>query len=295
MKHAFLLTISIAILAACSGKTAFDATGTFEAFTVTVSAETNVKILSFDAAEGETLLAGDLICKIDSTALLLQRNTLAQQQKALLAGKPDQARQLSALKEQISKQNTEITRLRALVADNAVPRKQLEDAEAGLAVLQSQYDASLSSLGKSSASIDGNAAVITTQMDQVDWNIGKCRVTAPVGGTVLAQYARAGEFAAAGKPLVKIGDTDHMYLRAYFSSDQLSRLSLGQKVKVWADFGGDERYPYEGTVTWIAEDSEFTPKNIQTKSSRANLVYAAKIAVKNDGKLKIGLYGEVEL
>lgn len=295
MKQALLLSICLFIVSSCGNKTAFDATGTFEAVTVTVAAETNGKILSFDVAEGDVLHAGDVICQIDSTALILQRNTMVQQQKALLAGKPDQARQLSALKEQINKQKTEIARLQSLVADNAVPRKQLEDAEAGLTVLQSQYDATLSTLGKSSASIDGNAAVITTQIDQVDWNIRKCRVAAPVGGTVLAQYARSGEFTATGKPLVKIGDTEHMYLRAYFSSDQLSRLSLGQKVKVWADFGGDERYPYEGTVTWIATDSEFTPKNIQTKSSRADLVYSTKIAVKNDGKLKIGLYGEVEL
>ncbi len=279
---------------ACGNRNTFDATGTFEAVTVTISAQSTGRIVSFNAAEGDKLNAGDAVCSIDSTALLLQRNTLIQQQKALLAGKPDQARQLAALKEQIAKQHKEISRLQALTADNAVPLKQLEDAQSNLAILQSQYDAMLSSLSKSSASIDGNVAVITTQLDQVDYNIEQCNVTTPVAGTVLAQYARTGEFVSAGKPLVKIADTDNMYMRAYVTSDQLSAITIGRKVKVWADFGADERYPYEGTVTWIASESEFTPKNIQTKNSRANLVYAVKIAVKGDDRLKIGLYGEVE-
>ena len=279
---------------ACGNRNTFDATGTFEAVTVTISAQSTGRIVSFNAAEGDRLNAGDAVCSIDSTALLLQRNTLLQQQKALLAGKPDQARQLAALKEQIAKQHKEISRLQALTADNAVPLKQLEDAQSNLAILQSQYDAMLSSLSKSSASIDGNVAVITTQLDQVDYNIDQCNVTTPVAGTVLAQYARTGEFVSAGKPLVKIADTDNMYMRAYVTSDQLSAITIGRKVKVWADFGADERYPYEGTVTWIASESEFTPKNIQTKNSRANLVYAVKIAVKGDDRLKIGLYGEVE-
>lgn len=281
-------------MVACGNRNTFDATGTFEAVTVTISAQSTGRIVSFNAAEGDKLNAGDAVCSIDSTALLLQRNTLLQQQKALLAGKPDQARQLAALKEQIAKQHKEIARLQALTADNAVPLKQLEDAQSNLAILQSQYDAMLSSLSKSSASIDGNVAVITTQLDQVDYNIEQCNVTTPVAGTVLAQYARTGEFVSAGKPLVKIADTDNMYMRAYVTSDQLSAITIGRKVKVWADFGADERYPYEGTVTWIASESEFTPKNIQTKNSRANLVYAVKIAVKGDDRLKIGLYGEVE-
>ena len=281
-------------MVACGNRNTFDATGTFESVTVTISAQSTGRIVSFNAAEGDKLNAGDAVCSIDSTALLLQRNTLLQQQKALLAGKPDQARQLAALKEQIAKQHKEISRLQALTADNAVPLKQLEDAQSNLAILQSQYDAMLSSLSKSSASIDGNVAVITTQLDQVDYNIDQCNVTTPVAGTVLAQYARTGEFVSAGKPLVKIADTDNMYMRAYVTSDQLSAITIGRKVKVWADFGADERYPYEGTVTWIASESEFTPKNIQTKNSRANLVYAVKIAVKGDDRLKIGLYGEVE-
>ena len=291
----YIIIAALAALAGCVKQNGYDATGTFEATTVTVSAEVSGKIVGFDVTEGRTVSKAEIVCAIDSSALVLQRRTLEQQQKALLSGKPDIQKQLASLKEQIIKQKTELERVQFLLEDDAATQKQFDDVNAQLNILQSQYDATLSSLSKNTASIVGNAAVITTQIDQVDYNIGKCRVNAPVRGVVLAKYAQAGELAVTGKPLLKIGDTDNMYLRAYFTSDQLSKVSVGQKVKVWADFGGDERYEYEGVVSWISSESEFTPKNIQTRSSRANLVYAAKIAVKNDGKLKIGLYGEVEL
>jgi HlyD family secretion protein len=291
----YIIIAALAALAGCAKQNGYDATGTFEATTVTVSAEVSGKIVGFDVTEGRTVSKAEIVCAIDSSALVLQRRTLEQQQKALLSGKPDIQKQLASLKEQIIKQKTELERVQFLLEDDAATQKQFDDVNAQLNILQSQYDAALSSLSKNTASIVGNAAVITTQIDQVDYNIDKCRVNAPVRGVVLAKYAQAGELAVTGKPLLKIGDTDNMYLRAYFTSDQLSKVSVGQKVKVWADFGGDERYEYEGVVSWISSESEFTPKNIQTRSSRANLVYAAKIAVKNDGKLKIGLYGEVEL
>jgi len=294
-RYIILCLASAALLSGCKTQNEFDATGAFEAESVTLSAETNGRILEFDVREGESVRAGENVCVIDSAAFVLQRRTLAAQQKALLAGKPDTQKQLGSIREQISKQQREVDRLKALVGDNAATPKQLDDATAGLRVLQSQYDATLSTLRGSNASIDGNVAVITTQMDQADYNIDKCSVTAPIGGTVLTKYMQAGEFAAAGKPLLKIADLDQMYLRAYFTSDQLSRISIGQKVKVIADFGGEETYPYEGTISWIASESEFTPKSIQTKNSRANLVYAVKIAVKNDGRLKSGIYGEVIL
>lgn len=291
----YIIIAALAALAGCVKQNGYDATGTFEATTVTVSAEVSGKIVGFDVTEGRTVSKADIVCAIDSSALVLQRRTLEQQQKALLSGKPDIQKQLASLKEQIIKQKTELERVQFLLEDDAATQKQFDDVNAQLNILQSQYDATLSSLSKNTASIVGNAAVITTQIDQVDYNIGKCRVNAPVSGVVLAKYAQAGELAVTGKPLLKIGDTDNMYLRAYFTSDQLSKVSVGQKVKVWADFGGDERYEYEGVVSWISSESEFTPKNIQTRSSRASLVYAAKIAVKNDGRLKIGLYGEVNL
>jgi len=291
----YIIIAALAALAGCAKQNGYDATGTFEATTVTVSAEVSGKIVGFDVTEGRTVSKAEIVCAIDSSALVLQRRTLEQQQKALLSGKPDIQKQLASLKEQIIKQKTELERVQFLLEDDAATQKQFDDVNAQLNILQSQYDAALSSLSKNTASIVGNAAVITTQIDQVDYNIDKCRVNAPVRGVVLAKYAQAGELAVTGKPLLKIGDTDNMYLRAYFTSDQLSKVSVGRKVKVRADFGGDERYEYEGGVSWISSESEFTPKNIQTRNSRANLVYAAKIGVKNDGKLRIGLYGEVNL
>jgi len=296
MNRYIILCLALAaLLCGCKTQNEFDATGTFEAESVTISAETSGRILEFDVREGESVRAGESVCVIDSAAFVLQRRTLAAQQKALLAGKPDTQKQLGSLREQISKQQREVERLKSLVGAGAATSKQLDDATAGLRVLQSQYDATLSSLQGSNAGIDGNVAVITTQMEQADYNIDKCRVTAPVGGTVLTKYMQAGEYAVPGKPLLKIADLEQMYLRAYFTSDQLSRIGIGQKVKVIADFGGEETYSYEGTVSWIASESEFTPKSIQTKNSRANLVYAVKIAVKNDGRLKGGVYGEVIL
>ena len=145
------------------------------------------------------------------------------------------------------------------------------------------------------ATVDGNSSAIEIQIAQIENQLEKCRIVTPVSGTVLASYAHAGEMAVAGKALLKVADLDNVFLRAYFTSEQLASISQGQTVKVFADFGGDSRIEYPGTITWIASESEFTPKSIQTRSSRANLVYAVKIAVKNDGRIKLGLYGEVVL
>ena len=295
MNHTAYLIAAAAIIAGCSQKDNFDATGTFEAVTVTVCAETVGTITDFCAEEGAAVRQGETVCCIDSSALILQRRILEQQQRALLSGKPDVQKQLESLKEQIAKQKTEQTRVSTLLKDDAATPKQLDDVDAQLKVLESQYEATLSQLSKSSASIDGNAAVVQAQMDQVDYNIGKCNVTAPSDGVILAQYVRCGELAATGKPLFKIGDINNMILRAYFTSDQIPHIALGQQVNVIADFGGDQRYEYPGTITWISSESEFTPKNIQTRNSRSNLVYAVKITVKNDGRLKIGTYAEVVL
>ena len=156
-------------------------------------------------------------------------------------------------------------------------------------------EATLSTLNKNTTSISNNSIALDAQIDALSDLITKCKVTSPVKGSVLVKYAEAGELSSAGKPLVKIADLDNIYLRAYFTSTQLANLKLGDEVTVVADFGGDERHNYKGHITWISSESEFTPKTIQTKDSRANLVYAVKIAVKNDGRLKIGLHGEVIL
>ena len=232
---------------------------------------------------------------IDSLQLHLQRKQLLAQQTALLSSRPDVGKQVASLREQIAKQKRELQRVDNMLADGAATRKQRDDIEAQIKVLQGNMEAVLSTLGKNTATINDNSAALEAQIAALDDRITKCRVTAPVGGTVLVKYAEAGELATAGKPLVKIADLNAIYLRAYFTSSQLANIKLGDTVRVVADFGGDERYDYEGRIAWISSESEFTPKTIQTKDSRANLVYAAKIAVKNDGRIKIGLAREVIL
>lgn len=294
MKKGIFLS-AVFLLVACGGKQDFDATGTFEATEVTLSAETTGRLLTLDSEEGMLVHEGEVLAVVDTAALHLQLQQLRTQQSALLKSRPDIGKQVASLRSQIVKQEREVARVENLVKDNAATQKQLDDAQTQLGVLRNQLDATLSQLGSSSEAIEQNAAAMEWQIKQVALQLERSTLKAPMDGMVLATWLHPGEMAVAGRPLLKVADLDHIYLRAYFTSDQLSKVNLGQKVTVTADFGGDERYDYEGTVTWISSESEFTPKNIQTRSSRANLVYAAKIAVVNDGRLKVGVYGEVKL
>ena len=279
----------------CGTDTTFDAQGTFEATEVVVSSEATGRILSFDVEEGSTIACNDVVGAIDSLQLHLQRKQLVAQQAALLGSRPDINKQVSSLREQIAKQRSEKTRIENMLRDGAATQKQYDDIDAQIKVLEGQLEATLSTLDKNTATINNNSAALEAQIAALDDRIAKCSIVAPVSGTVLVKYAEEGELASVGKPLMKVADLEKIYLRAYFTSDQLSKIKLGDEVKVVADFGGDERYDYVGRIAWISSESEFTPKTIQTKDSRANLVYAVKIAVENDGKLKIGLQGEVVL
>lgn len=291
-----IMYIALAVLAVSCGKEAeFDAQGTFEATEVVVSSEASGRIMRLDAEEGTQINANTVVGEIDSLQLDLQRKQLIAQQTALLGSRPDVQKQVATIKEQIAKQKTELTRFANMLKDGATTQKQYDDMEAHLRVLESQLDATLSTLTKNTVTINNNSAALEAQILALEDRIAKCRVVSPVSGTVLVKYAEVGELATMGKPLFKVADLNKIYLRAYFTSEQLSNVKLGDIVKVIADFGAEERYEYEGTITWIASESEFTPKTIQTKDSRANLVYAVKIAVKNDGRLKIGLAGEVIL
>lgn len=285
----------VAALWSCSDKPDYDATGIFEATTVTVSAETTGKILSFDVEEGDSIILGQCIAAIDSTELLLRRSQIGKQESSTRTSAPSIPAQASALRAQIAHQENEVNRFARLYADGAGTQKQLDDAKAYLATLRGQLEALLSTLGKSSNSLGDNAMALQYQSEQLSEQIAKSNVKSPITGTVLVKYAQEGEFAVPGKPLVKMADLNRIYIRSYFTASQLANVKLGQKVTVIADFGGDEQYEYPGTITWIAEESEFTPKSIQTRDSRANLVYAVKIAVRNDGRLKLGQYGEVRL
>ena len=286
---------AVVLAASCGTEAEFDAQGTFEATEVVVSSEATGRILNFEVEEGMAVEANQMVGAIDSVQLHLQRKQLVAQQSALLGSRPDVKKQVAALREQIAKQNEELRRVENMLKDGAATKKQKDDIEAQIKILESQLDATLSTLDKNTSTINNNSAALEAQIAALDDRISKCRVISPIGGTVLVKYAEAGELATVGKPLMKIADLDNIYLRAYFTSDQLAKVNLGDEVKVVADFGGEERYDYTGRVAWISSESEFTPKTIQTKDSRANLVYAVKIAVENDGRLKIGLAGEVVL
>ena len=295
MKRTILYAAAILLLVSCGDKQDYDATGTFEATEITVSAEATGKLLRMDAEEGSAVSEGQVLGVIDTTTLVLQREVIRKQQAAMLAARPDVQKQVASLREQIGKQETELARLQRMEAGGAATSKQVDDVATQLRVLRSQLDATLSTLNASVNSANSNAAALEVQMQLLDDQIRRCAVTAPSEGTILVRYAEAGEMAVTGKPLLRMADLEHMYLRAYFTSEQLAQIQLGQAVTVIADFGGDEQVSYEGTISWISAESEFTPKGIQTRNSRANLVYATKIAVKNDGRIKIGLYGEVKL
>jgi putative ABC transport system, lipoprotein len=283
------------MFSACNNTPDYDATGIFEATTVTVSAETSGKILSMDIDEGDSIRKAQNIAVIDTALLVLQQKQLNSQRLSAENSSPDIAAQATALRTQIAHQQHECNRLSRLLADGATTQKQYDDAQAHLNMLNGQLTALLSTLGKNRTSISDNAVAIYYQSQQIEEQIAKSVVNSPIAGTILVKYSEPGEFVTPGRPLCKIADLNHVYLRAYFTASQLAGIKIGQHVTVIADFGGDEQFEYPGTITWIAQESEFTPKSIQTKDSRANLVYAVKIAVKNDGRLKLGQYGEVRL
>ncbi|MBP3601797.1 MAG: efflux RND transporter periplasmic adaptor subunit [Alistipes sp.] len=291
-----IVYIVAAMLAvSCGTEAEFDAQGTFEATEVIISSEAAGRILSFDIEEGMAINADEPLAVIDSVQLHLQRSQLEAQLSALLNSRPDVQTQVASLREQIATLKVEQRRIENMLRDGAATEKQKDDVDAQIRILESQLSATLSTLNTNTSTINSNAEAIRVQISALDDRIAKCRATSPISGTVLVKYAQEGELATVGKPLVKIADLGNIYLRAYFTSDQLASIKLGNEVTVIADFGGEERYDYVGRVAWISAESEFTPKTIQTKDSRANLVYAVKIAVENDGRLKIGLAGEVKL
>lgn len=283
------------LLTGCADTQEYAASGTFEATEVTVSAEATGRILDLRFEEGDSLRAGEQVGSIDSVQLYLQRLMLMRQRSSVESNRPDVDSQVAAIRAQIDKAQQERNRVERLLEDGAATTKQLDDIVSQINVLNSQLDASLSTLNNSVTSIDENASAIDLQIAQVEDQLTKCRISSPIDGLVLAKYVEAGELASPGRPIMKVADMERLYLRSYFTSDQLAGLQLGQEVTVVADFGADQQFEYPGKVTWISSESEFTPKSIQTRNSRANLVYAVKIAVQNDGRLKIGLSGTVVL
>lgn len=292
----FMIGVSAYLLASCSsGVAKYDATGTFEATEVIVSSEASGKLMVFEVEEGMRLKAGQEVGIIDTVQLYLKKLQLEANVKSVEGQRPDILKQVAATREQIVQARRERDRIANLLRVDAANRKQLDDAESLLEVLNRQLEAQNSTLQNSDRSLTWQSSSVGIQVAQVEDLLRKCHVCSPITGTVLAKYMEAGELAAQGSPLFKVADMEQIYLRAYITSEQLSQVRLGQEVEVYADYGGDNRKTYPGIVTWISENSEFPPKTILTKDERANLVYAVKIAVRNDGMLKIGMYGGVNL
>lgn len=284
------------MLSACgNGMPDYDATGTFEATEVIVSAEAAGKLWKLEVEEGTRLKAGAEVGLIDTVQLYLKKLQLEASMKSVESQRPDLAKQIAATKQQIATAVREKKRVENLLEAGAANRKQWDDWDAQLKLLEKQLAAQESSLQNSTNSLTEQGNSVAIQVAQVEDQLNKCHISSPVEGTVLAKYAEAGELATIGKPLFKVGEVERMYLRAYITSEQLSAVKLGDRVTVYADYGNAEQKRYAGTVTWISDSAEFTPKTILTKNERANLVYAVKIAVENDGALKIGMYGGVKL
>ena len=323
MKKILMMAGAVLMLSACTDKESeYDATGTFEATELTVSAQSTGELNPFNVVEGGQVAIGTVVGRIDSKQLQLKkeqletsrgqldanRRQLASSRNASNSRQLDLEKQLSSVRQQIANAQRERRRFSELVRDGAVPRKQLDDIDYQIKVLERQLEATSDQIRSNNASLKNQSEGINAQIDginaqasgleaqirQVDDQIAHADVVAPLTGTVLEKYAEAGEFVATGRPLFKMADTRQMYLRAYVTSSQLRHIKAGQQVKVFADYGNGQKKEYQGTVSWISSRSEFTPKTILTDDERADQVYAVKIRIANDGYIKIGMYGEVK-
>ena len=289
-----LLIVNCSLLISCGGnKNQPDASGVFEATEIIVSAKGNGEILSFDVQEGQKVQKLVQLGYIDTTQLYLKKLQLKINAKAVKNQFVDITKQTAALEQQIVTAKTEKQRIENLLKSQAATTKQLDDIDAQIAVLEKQLAAAKTTMQQSNSGVSDTESGVAVQIAQIEDQIKNSIIRSPIDGTVLAKYAEAGELAVQGKALFKVADINEMVLRAYITSSQLSQMKLGDKVRVFADFGEKSMREYEGKITWISPKAEFTPKTIQTRDERANLVYAIKISVKNDGFLKIGMYGEV--
>ncbi len=295
MKKTLTIVCIAILLAACnSNKKEYDATGTFEATETTVSAEQSGTLLNFALEEGDDVEAGQEIGLIDTTQIWLKIRQATATKAVYQSQKPDLQKQIAVTRQQLAKAKTEQQRYRELVNDGAAPAKMLDDATSQVQVLQRQLDAQVSTLNTQLTTLNSQMSATDVQTSQLRDQLQKCHIKSPAAGTVLEKYVERGEFVSPGKPLFKMGEVKQMFLRAYVTSAQLQSIKIGQAVKVFADYGNGQKKEYDGTISWISSRSEFTPKTIVTDDERADLVYAVKIAVKNDGYIKIGMYGEVK-
>ena len=296
MKTTKILFISIAfVLASCiNKKNQFDASGVFEATEVIVSAKGNGEIIKLDLQEGQIVNADTPLGYIDTTQLYLKKAQLMAGLKALGSRHTNVANQVSALKKQIETLKREKKRFENLLKSNAGTQKQVDDISSQLEIAQRQLAAQTEQLNNANSSISGESEGIEIQIAQINDQIKNSIIKRPINGTVLSKYAEQGELASQGRVLFKIANLQDINLRVYITSSQLTSVKLGLEVKVFADEGITGRKEYSGTIIWISDKAEFTPKTIQTRDERANLVYAVKVAVKNDGYIRKGMYGEIK-
>lgn len=297
MKKIFINTgfaLVMGVWACSDSNNDYDATGAFEAVETIISSEVGGVIRELNIEEGDMLKPGQMIGFVDSTQLSLKKKQLEAQIEALLSRKPNVSIQLAALQNQLTTAKSEKKRIENLVKEDAATTKQLDDINANIETLEKQIAAQRSTLITNINGINMDANSLHYQLLQLEDNIKKCKIINPVKGTLLAKYAEAHEMTQPGRSLYKIADLSVITLRVYITGDQLGTIKLGQKVEVHTDQSQGEMKISEGTITWISDKAEFTPKTIQTKNERANLVYAVKVSVPNDGSYKIGMYGEIK-
>ena len=298
-KSLFIGIISFMVIAVLfSGcrrkKKSADAYGVFEATEITVSSESNGRLLAFDVEEGQVCHKGDILGYIDSAQICLQIQQLESAIRATLAGRPDIPSQLNTLQAQLKTLEREKERVSTLVEANAATTKQLDDVNAQIAIVKGQISATKSQLNTQSAAILENVEAQRFQVMQLQNALEKCTIKAPINGTILKKYIQPNELAFQGKPLFKIADVTNMSINVYVTEDMLSSIRLGQKADIHIDTRDKKKDKVmEGTVRWISDKAEFTPKMIQTKKERVNMVYAVRISFKNDGSAKIGMPGDV--
>ena len=311
MKIQLLISVSLAgiLLFGCnSNKQDFDASGTFEVDEVVVSAEAPGQIKALDIREGSVLAKDSIVGYIDSIPLTLQKAQVEANINALQEKTSNVAPQVKLLQDQISVLKVQLDnaihekqRTERLIKADAATQKQLDDQnnqiniiQKQIAVNQQQIKVQESTTGTQNRSILSASKPLKKSVAQIEDQLKRTNIKNPLNGTVLTRYAMAGEFASPGKALYSIGDLSEITLRVYVTGTQFAGIKLNQPVKVFVDSTDKTYKEYPGVITWISDKAEFTPKTIQTKDERANLVYAVKIHVKNDGLLKIGMYGEVK-
>jgi HlyD family secretion protein len=296
MKYNLFLCSFLLLLTGCkNGQNDHDASGVFEATEVIVSAKTNGEIIVFDVEEGSVLQKDSTLGFIDTIQLYLKKVQLRAGLQAIDSRKVDVSAQIASAKEQLKTLEKERTRFQTLVKNKVANQKQLDDINSSIASLKKEINAQSEQMSNANNSIYGEAESMKAQIAQVEDYLRQSIIKSPVSGTVLAKYTEKGELAAAGKPLFKVADLSVMYLRAYIMGSQITDLKVGQEVKVFSDEGETSSRIHKGVISWISDKAEFTPKTIQTRDERTNLVYPVKIAVRNDsGFIKQGMYGEAD-